>query len=803
MDNDEPSSSINKFDLEQQLAYLSQLNQTPSFTQNTNPSDYLQSLQLLASQINSNNSNSTSRIGNSNQTSLDEPDPPHNAPAPAARDPTSHIRNRRTFSGSGTTISQTTRDRLKTMIATKKQKQSGLNSTTGSAASSEVNLLSQLAAQVNNTPLLSQKTSISNILNGTPQFEPYGAPGMPSAGHSNQLNDFQLRKVNSEPNLKMRLRARLLNKGSSPVTNPPHPYNNVTPGHHKPLQRCDSDSVSTQMELGMKTPQEGSNLLSHAQSISNMASGSNVVFPSPSLPNLSNNFEQLQHDLNTLLMQASFASFLSMPSLIKNNNLNPYNSNAMLESLLEKNVAGSNPLNFRTASQLHMGGYPSLLKQQLRDLVLRRKSLVREEPEEEHLMGAFTQRFSSFSTGASGVKTGIVYDEAMSGHNCVCGDDTNHVEHGGRVSCIYKRLGDCGLLSVCEKVPSKKAPLDLLKLAHSSAHVNFFAASTGNGFRLDGQALEKFVQLPCGGIGVDADTYFNADSSKLAIKLSVGSLVELVTQVAEGKLKNGFACIRPPGHHAEREQAMGFCFFNNVAIAAKYLQRTFPNKRIAILDWDVHHGNGTQLCFETDPNVLYISLHRHDNGNFFPGTGAVVDTGKEAGKGFSVNIPFSGDIMGDPEYLAAWRVIVLPLLDSFRPEFILVSAGFDASRGHPQALGGYELSSKIFGYFTKSLMAYADGKIVLSLEGGYEINSICDAAEDCVKALCGSGGDITELNAESLEKVPNQAAQETIQKVIAVHKKNWPGLTGLQGINMSEMHWQTVSQGLQSLTVRA
>ncbi|CAD5228972.1 unnamed protein product [Bursaphelenchus okinawaensis] len=800
MDKEEPSSSITKFDLEQQLAYLSQLRQpqpgpAAPFAPNQNSRDYLQSLQLLASQINSGNAGSNPLLGSSNQTSLEEPDPPLNTSTGSARDLSLHARNRRTFSGSGQTISQHTRDRLKSMIATKKQKQNSLTSASGSAASSEVNLLSQLASQVNPTPIVSQKPSISNILNGTPQFEAFN-PTIQTP--SNQLNDFQLRKVNSEPNLKMRLRARLLNKGSSPVTSQQHPYNNV-PGIHKPLQRCDSDSVSNQMDLGGLKTQDTPNLLAHAQSISNMASASNLVFPSPSLPNLSNNFEQLQNDLNTFLMQAQLASYFSMPSLVKNNNLNPYSSNAILESLLEKNNGMNAGLSFRTASQLH-NGYPSLLKQQLRDLVLRRKSLVREEPEEEQLMGAFSQRFS-FSTNS--IKTGIAYDELMSGHSCVCGNDSNHVEHGGRVSSIYKRLVDAGIMDVCEKISGKKATLEVLKLAHTPAHVNFFAGSIGTGFRTDGTALEKFIQLPCGGIGVDADTYYNAETSKQAIQLSVGTLVELVSQVAEGKLKNGFACIRPPGHHAEREQAMGFCFFNNVAIATRYLQRTYQNKRIAIVDWDVHHGNGTQLCFDNDPNVLYISLHRHDNGNFFPGTGAVTDNGCDAGKGFSVNIPFSGDIMGDPEYLAAWRVLVVPLLDSFRPEFILVSSGFDASRGHPQALGGYELSSKIFGYFTKSLMGYADGKVVLALEGGYEINAISDAAEDCVKALCGTGGDITELNPESLERAPNQAAQETIQKVIAVHKKSWPGLTGLQGINMSEMHWQTVSQGLQSLTVRA
>ncbi|VDK34588.1 unnamed protein product [Gongylonema pulchrum] len=180
---------------------------------------------------------------------------------------------------------------------------------------------------------------------------------------------------------------------------------------------------------------------------------------------------------------------------------------------------------------------------------------------------------------------------------------------------------------------------------------------------------------------------------------------------------------------------MGFCFFNNVAIAAKYLQQRCVEQcsRIAVIDWDVHHGNGTQLCFESDPSVLYLSLHRHDNGNFFPGTGAVTEVGVGAGRGYTVNVPFSGEMMDDADYLAAWRVIVIPVLNHFKPTFIIVSAGFDAARGHSQALGGYRLSPQLFGYFTRQLMNYADGRVVLALEGGYDLEATSESAEECVK----------------------------------------------------------------------
>lgn len=241
----------------------------------------------------------------------------------------------------------------------------------------------------------------------------------------------------------------------------------------------------------------------------------------------------------------------------------------------------------------------------------------------------------------------------MARHECVCGESSSHVEHGGRVQSIWARLQETGLLSKwaflfprwnwdefrCEKVTARKAPLDQLRLVHSSTYVTFFAVSPTACLKMEASELpvKSFVQLPCGGIGIDSDTYFNDNSTQLASRVAAGSLIELATSVMEGRIRNGFACIRPPGHHAERDQAMGFCFFNNVAICARQMQVKYPQQRIAIIDWDVHHGNGTQLCFEDDPNVLYLSMHRHDNGNFFPGTGAVTDIGRGQGK---VRIPF-------------------------------------------------------------------------------------------------------------------------------------------------------------------
>ncbi|CAM9846690.1 unnamed protein product, partial [Bubo scandiacus] len=187
---------------------------------------------------------------------------------------------------------------------------------------------------------------------------------------------------------------------------------------------------------------------------------------------------------------------------------------------------------------------------------------------------------------------------------------------------------------------------------------------------------------------------------------------ELAFKVAAGEIKNGFAVIRPPGHHAEESTAMGFCFFNSVAISAKLLQQKLSVGRILIVDWDIHHGNGTQQAFYSDPDVLYISLHRYDDGNFFPGSGAPEEVGSGMGVGYNINIAWTGGVdppIGDVEYLTAFRTVVMPIANEFSPDVVLVSAGFDAVEGHLSPLGGYSVTAKCFGHLTKQLMMLAGG----------------------------------------------------------------------------------------------
>uniref|UniRef100_A0A8C4QWM2 Histone deacetylase n=1 Tax=Eptatretus burgeri TaxID=7764 RepID=A0A8C4QWM2_EPTBU len=374
--------------------------------------------------------------------------------------------------------------------------------------------------------------------------------------------------------------------------------------------------------------------------------------------------------------------------------------------------------------------------------------------------------------------TGLVYDPLMLKHQCMCGRSGGHPEHAGRVQSIWSRLQETGLVNKCERVRPRKATQEEIHTVHSQKHTLLYGTNPFNPQKLERSMVQKcLVMLPCGGIGVDSDTVWNDLHSSGAARMAVGCVVDLAFKVASGELKNGFAIVRPPGHHAEESLAMGFCFFNSIAIAAKLLQQKLSVKKIAIVDWDIHHGNGTQQAFYKDPNVLYISLHRYDDGNFFPGSGAISEVGSGSGEGFTVNVAWTGGIdppMGDAEYLAAFRSVVMPITSEFDPDVVLVSAGFDAVEGHTPQLGGYRVSAKCFSVMTQQLMMLAGGRVVLVLEGGHDLTAICDASETCVTALLGM--ELESLPQEVLQQCPNQKAITTLQKVIETHRRYWRSL---------------------------
>ncbi|KAL1791005.1 histone deacetylase 9 isoform X1 [Sigmodon hispidus] len=380
--------------------------------------------------------------------------------------------------------------------------------------------------------------------------------------------------------------------------------------------------------------------------------------------------------------------------------------------------------------------------------------------------------------------TGIAYDPLMLKHQCICGNSTTHPEHAGRIQSIWSRLQETGLLNKCERIQGRKASLEEIQLVHSKHHSLLYGTSPLDGQKLDSRTLlgddsqKFFSSLPCGGLGVDSDTIWNELHSSGAARMAVGCVIELASKVASGELKNGFAVVRPPGHHAEESAAMGFCFFNSVAITAKYLRDQLNISKILIVDLDVHHGNGTQQAFYADPSVLYISLHRYDEGNFFPGSGAPNEVGVGLGEGYNINIAWTGGLdppMGDVEYLEAFRTVVMPVAKEFDPDVVLVSAGFDALEGHIPPLGGYKVTAKCFGHLTKQLMTLADGRVALALEGGHDLTAICDASEACINALLGNEA-LGPLDEDVLHQIPNMNATASLQRIAEIQSKYWKSI---------------------------
>ena len=297
--------------------------------------------------------------------------------------------------------------------------------------------------------------------------------------------------------------------------------------------------------------------------------------------------------------------------------------------------------------------------------------------------------------------TGIAYDKIMLKHECTCKNLSNHLETPDRIKSIWSRFKSKDLDEECEIINSKLATISDLLLCHNEKYALIFGSDLEMRPKLPKEYLQTYMMsvcmASCNGFSLtdDQDNSWNEEYTPLACRSAVGTTYELANLVYNGKLRNGFALVRPPGSHAEYNKPLGFCYFNTVAIVAKMLKKNLGLERILIVDWDVHHGNGTQQMLYNDSNILYISLHRHDNGNFFPGTGSIYECGQEAGLGKNVNIAWNGRLnppMGDTEYLAAFRSVVMPIAKSFKPQIVLVSCGFDGTDNHPKELGGYKLS---------------------------------------------------------------------------------------------------------------
>jgi len=310
-------------------------------------------------------------------------------------------------------------------------------------------------------------------------------------------------------------------------------------------------------------------------------------------------------------------------------------------------------------------------------------------------------------------KTGIVRDESYLKHQ----PGAFHPESPRRLETIYEMLQDQDMKENYRELPVREATEEELLFIHSKDYIDTVAATSGK---------------PYGYLDADTQT---SEGSYLAALRAAGGLCNAIEMVNNGELDNAFALVRPPGHHAERNKGMGFCLFNNVAIGARYAQRKLGMERILIADWDLHHGNSTQHSFEDDPSILYFSTHQYP---YYPGSGSFQEVGTGKGEGYTVNVPLSTGY-SDAEYVAIYEQILKPIALQFNPHFVLCSVGFDIYMHDP--LGGMSVSPDGFAGLTRVLMNIArescDGKLVLTLEGGYNLEGLRDSVKAVLKELRG------------------------------------------------------------------
>ena len=313
-------------------------------------------------------------------------------------------------------------------------------------------------------------------------------------------------------------------------------------------------------------------------------------------------------------------------------------------------------------------------------------------------------------------RTAFVYHPAFLDHDSGPG----HPECPQRLLSILEQLERHHLLSRGLCLTPTQASIESIALNHSPEHIKRIARLSTLG-RLIPETPDTMV----------------SPTTYQAARLAAGALQQAIDAIMEGRADNGFCAVRPPGHHAEYAQAMGFCYFNNIAIAARYLQERYQIGRVAIIDWDVHHGNGTQHSFEEDPSVFFFSIHQYASF-FFPGTGALNEKGKGPGLGATLNVPVPP---GFPEadYLQVFREELRPVMDRFHPGFILVSAGFDAHRDDP--LAHLQLTEQGFENITREVVQLAQdhcqGRLVSTPEGGYDFNATAASVEAHLQVLMG------------------------------------------------------------------
>ncbi|KAG7449601.1 histone deacetylase clr3 [Guyanagaster necrorhizus] len=350
----------------------------------------------------------------------------------------------------------------------------------------------------------------------------------------------------------------------------------------------------------------------------------------------------------------------------------------------------------------------------------------------------------------------VIYSSEMTCHRPLLED---HFEQPARITRIWETITAAGCTLKMKRIPIRPAHKNEVLLVHSEDHWVRVQALR----ELTDEKIQETHSY------YDSLSLYVMQGTTRAALLSCGGVIEACLAVASdlSEIKKCFAIVRPPGHHAEPTKHMGFCFFNNVAVAIKSVQQQTTIKRVMVLDWDVHHGNGTQRAFNDDPTVLYVSLHRYDNGGFYPcgPFGGIQSCGEGPGLGFSVNIPWPGEGMGDAEYIHAFQHIVMPIAMEFAPQLVIISAGFDAAQGDP--LGQCCITPAGYAHMTYMLSGLAGGRLVVALEGGYNVEAGARSALAVTKVIVGEPPD------ELPPMTASEQAAEAVWLVAKEQSKYW------------------------------
>jgi acetoin utilization deacetylase AcuC-like enzyme len=346
-------------------------------------------------------------------------------------------------------------------------------------------------------------------------------------------------------------------------------------------------------------------------------------------------------------------------------------------------------------------------------------------------------------------KTGIVLDTCFMDHKTALGCP----ECPGRLQGLFPVVVESSLKDHLLLIPTTSATVSEVLRVHSLEYLDKIKSTEGG----------RSIML-------DEDTCVSADSHRTAM-IAAGGVCKAVDAVCDGMVDNAFALVRPPGHHAERNASKGFCLYNNIAVAARHAQKIRGLERVLIVDWDLHHGNGTQHCFEEDPTVLFFSTHLQW---IFPGSGGFSEKGKGAGHGFSVNVPLQRGF-GDAEYLAIYEKLLVPVASAFKPSILLVSAGFDIHRDDP--MSGMNLTEEGFAGLTRIMLRIAEescgGKLVMVLEGGYNPTALENSVREVLRELAGLRHTDTQRLFQSARTA---RVNDVLRRVIKAHGRNWPDL---------------------------